>query len=45
MVLSTFDRTNPNGTWSLYVDDDYPAEDGGQLASGWSLQIRASVLR
>jgi subtilisin-like proprotein convertase family protein len=43
--LSTFDGTNPNGTWSLYVDDDFPTEDGGELASGWSLQIKARVRR
>ena len=45
VALSTFDGSNPNGTWSLYVDDDYATGDGGQLASGWSLQIRARVLR
>jgi subtilisin-like proprotein convertase family protein len=44
VALSTFDRTNPNGTWSLYVFDDQP-DDGGQLAEGWSLTIRARVLR
>jgi hypothetical protein len=44
VALSTFDRTNPNGTWSLYVFDDQPV-DGGQLAEGWSLTIRARVLR
>jgi subtilisin-like proprotein convertase family protein len=43
--LSTFDGTNPNGTWSLYVDDDFPTEAGGELASGWSLQIKVRVRR
>jgi hypothetical protein len=43
--LSTFDGTNPNGTWSLYVDDDYPTSAGGQMTSGWSLQIKVRVRR
>jgi len=37
-VLSTFNGTDPNGSWSLYVADDYGAGDGGDI-SGWSLQI------
>jgi subtilisin-like proprotein convertase family protein len=43
-ALSTFDGTNPNGTWSLYVRDDVFL-DAGQFAGGWSLQIKAKVLR
>jgi hypothetical protein len=35
--LSTFDGTDPNGTWSLYVVDD-AGRDVGTLA-GWSLDI------
>lgn len=27
---------NPNGTWSLYIMDDF-ADDGGSIANGWSL--------
>lgn len=27
---------DPNGTWSLYVTDDF-AEDGGSIADGWTL--------
>lgn len=34
-VLSVFDGTNPNGTWSLYVVDD-AGQDMGQI-SEWSL--------
>jgi subtilisin-like proprotein convertase family protein len=40
----TLNSTNPNGNWHLYVDDD-SAGDGGQLASGWSLEIKARVRR
>ena len=36
--LSAFDGTNPNGTWDLYVLDD-TAQDVGQFAGGWALQI------
>jgi subtilisin-like proprotein convertase family protein len=43
-TLSTFDGTNPNGTWSLYVRDDV-GFDAGQFAGGWSLRIKAKVLR
>ena len=36
-TLSTFDGTDPNGTWSLYITDD-ASGDVGSLAS-WSLSI------
>ena len=36
-VLSTFNGTNPNGTWSLYVVDDANGQ-GGSITS-WSLNI------
>ena len=35
--LSSFDGENPNGTWTLYIDDDAD-EDEGFLYS-WSLEI------
>ena len=38
-VLSVFNGTNPNGIWSLYVDDDYPPSDGGSIANGWKITI------
>ena len=44
MALSTFDRTNPNGTWSLYVNDDTSA-DYGRFFNGWVLEIKARVRR
>ena len=36
--LSDFINTNPNGTWSLYVDDSKPL-DAGSINNGWSLAI------
>jgi len=42
-LLSSFNGTNPNGTWSLYVDDD-TAVDGGTIANGWSLTITAAAV-
>ncbi len=37
-LLNTFNGTDPNGTWSLYVADDYGSEDGGDFG-GWSVRI------
>ena len=37
-ALSTFNGTNGNGTWSLYVTDD-ACDTGGSIAGGWSLDI------
>jgi len=37
--LAVFNGTDPNGTWSLFVRDDYPSDDGGSIAGGWSLTI------
>ena len=34
--LSVFNGTNPSGTWSLYVEDDY-LFDSGSISGGWSL--------
>jgi subtilisin-like proprotein convertase family protein len=36
--LATFNGSNPNGTWSLYVVDDSKG-DTGTLLNGWSLNI------
>ena len=36
--LSTFNGTNPNGFWSLYVRDDLGG-DMGNIAGGWTLTI------
>lgn len=43
-ALSGFDGKNPNGTWYLWVRDDADP-DGGQFAGGWSITIKARVLR
>ncbi|MBC8094581.1 MAG: DUF11 domain-containing protein, partial [Akkermansiaceae bacterium] len=36
--LSTFNGSNPNGIWSLYVIDDSPV-NSGTIANGWSLTL------
>lgn len=35
---SSFNGTNPNGIWSLFVFDDAP-QDSGSIDGGWSLTI------
>jgi Ca2+-binding RTX toxin-like protein len=37
VALSAFDGTDPNGTWSLYVVDDFDGNSGS--IGGWSLDI------
>ncbi len=37
-MLSTFNATNPNGTWSLYVKGD-GLSDSGSIAGGWCLNF------
>ena len=41
-TLSVFEGTNPNGTWSLYVRDDFSG-GAGTIAGGWSLSITTSA--
>jgi len=36
--LGVFRNTDPNGTWSLYVADDFDS-DSGMLAGGWQLHL------
>jgi subtilisin-like proprotein convertase family protein len=38
-ALTIFNGTVPNGTWSLYVFDDFAPADNGTIAGGWSLNI------
>jgi streptogramin lyase len=41
--LSAFDGTNPNGTWSLFVQDDTTGPTGpGVITCGWSLDIQTA---
>jgi hypothetical protein len=37
-LLSAYNNTNPNGTWSLYVLDEF-STDTGTIAGGWSVSI------
>jgi VCBS repeat-containing protein len=39
--LAIFNGTNPNGTWTLFVDDadDDTQDTSGSIAGGWSLNI------
>jgi hypothetical protein len=41
-ALSEFDKSDPNGTWSLYVRDDFTGMTGS-IAGGWSLSITTSA--
>lgn len=38
VALSSFNGLTANGTWSLYVYDDFPP-DNGSIAGGWSLMV------
>lgn len=40
--LGVFAGTNPNGTWQLYITDDYccpTSPENGTISGGWSLSI------
>ncbi|MDQ4134061.1 MAG: hypothetical protein M3179_12870 [Actinomycetota bacterium] len=45
VALSTFNGINPNGTWKLYMTDDWPGDAGDlefvfpEFRGGWSLDI------
>jgi subtilisin-like proprotein convertase family protein len=41
-ALMNFNGTSPNGTWSLFVHDDYSEEDAGVVTGGWTLAISTS---
>ena len=37
-AMSLFSGVNPNGTWSLFVDDHSAGDEGG-ITNGWSLSV------
>jgi hypothetical protein len=37
-AMSVFNATAPNGTWSLFIVDDF-APDGGSISGGWTVSI------
>jgi uncharacterized delta-60 repeat protein len=41
VTLGVFNYANPNGTWQLYVMDDFSG-DGGLIAGGWALSLYIS---
>ncbi len=41
-VLAAFNGTNPNGTWRLFVRDDFSGFSGS-LSGGWRLSIQTAV--
>ena len=43
--LTGFDGMNPNGPWQLWVHNDSPGNGGAQFAGGWSITVKARVLR
>jgi len=40
--LGSFKNTDPNGTWNLFVVDQYPG-DSGVITGGWSLTITTTT--
>jgi subtilisin-like proprotein convertase family protein len=44
-LASTFNGTNPNGNWNLYVQDfSFSPLNSGQFSGGWRLQVTTGVL-
>ena len=41
---STFDGTNPNGTWDLYVTTNAEGDGTGSISGGWSLNITTATI-
>jgi hypothetical protein len=40
--LAAFNNSDPNGTWSLYVVDQY-SQSTGRIAGGWTLNLTTST--
>jgi hypothetical protein len=34
-----FDGIDPDGTWSLYIDDPFTGDSAGSISNGWSVSI------
>ncbi len=41
--LWTFNGVDPNGTWSLYVVNDFALSSAGSIGGGWSLTISTAA--
>jgi len=41
VTLTVFDGANPNGTWSLFVLDDFTT-DTGTISGGWTLDLQTT---
>jgi subtilisin-like proprotein convertase family protein len=41
--LAVFDGTDPNGTWQLFVQDQYALNKTGAFNGGWELEVQAQV--
>lgn len=41
--LSTLYGINPNGVWTLYVFDNFPAASGGTILGGWAINITGEI--
>jgi hypothetical protein len=41
--LATFNGQNPNGTWQLFVRDDFAAGENGSIAGGWTLDMLVEI--
>ena len=41
--LTAFNGQNPNGTWQLFVRDDFAANQNGSIAGGWTLDMLVEV--
>lgn len=40
--LGSLSGTSANGTWTLYVWDNFPNVDGGSIAGGWTITLNAA---
>ena len=41
--LTAFNGQNPNGTWQLFVRDDFAANENGSIAGGWTLDMLVEI--